>query len=160
LAVAIRLRLARSLKELYVCHWAGTDADGAEDIQSLSGCSRLERLFFFRTGGSGTRALTATEIAKLLVGNRTLSQLTFDCYETSEETSPLSALVDAVRSNPHSALTDLDVLAGVSNDADAVALISLIELPRIRRLDLNLSSAQAGYDPVHPQRAAGLLAVC
>jgi hypothetical protein len=153
LAAAIRLRLARSLSELYICDWAGTDADGAEVIRSLSECSRLECLYFFRPGGSGTGVLTATEIAKLLVGNTTLTRLTFDCCEEGSKASPLSALVDAVRSNPLSALTDLGASRCLANDTGAVALASLIELPRIHTLFLKLSNAQATVRFATLQRA-------
>jgi hypothetical protein len=139
----LRLRLAHSLRELYVYSWTGTDADVAEVVRALKGASRLESLRLFPPGDSGTGALTATEISKLLVDNSTLTRLTFGGNESKSETSPLSALVDAVRSNPHSALTDLDVSRCVANDTGAVALVSLIELPRIRTLKLTPRNAQA-----------------
>jgi hypothetical protein len=96
--------------------------------------------------------LTTEEIVKLLAGNHTLTRLTFCCDERKLETSLLSALVDAVRSNPHSSLTDLDASLCTPNEEGGAALVSLIALPRIEQLDLSLQRTGGSTAPL-PARA-------
>jgi hypothetical protein len=150
-AQALRMRLAQSLAELQVRQWIGSDAEGAEIIRALNGASRLQSLQFIDLDDDPGGA-TATEVAKLLVGNNILTALRLKCDESKLATSPLFTLADAVRSNPRSALTRLDADNCTPNEEGGAALVSLIALPRIDQLDLSLSGAQAAV-----RRSAALL---
>jgi hypothetical protein len=148
LAMALGMRLAHSLTSLQIRNWKGSDEGGAEVIRSLSAASRLQSLYF--TSDVPHTERPVHELVKWLKNNCTLTELKFNCDETKAETSPssLAALVDAVRSNPHSALTDLNTGYCLSTTEGAAALVSLIELPRIQFLTVSLSDSQAAvpYD--------------
>jgi hypothetical protein len=113
-----------------------------EVIRSLSAVTHLQTLSLY---GVRDAHESIRELAKWLKNNCTLTELMLDCDEAKAKASPspLAALVEAVRSNPHSALTELDARHCAPAAEGAAALISLIELPRIDVLE---AQAAVPYD--------------
>jgi hypothetical protein len=66
----------------------------------------------FAASDEHTGPQTLSALVELLTGNETLTALSADCDETAASTAvpPFASLAQAIRSNPRSALTTLNLL--------------------------------------------------
>jgi hypothetical protein len=144
LATALLL-LSRSLTELHLMDCIGSDANAAEVVTALSATRKLTILAVHSIGEGApaptASSLTAAALADVLRANDSLTSLMADFSDDtasasvsgdSKSPSCVVPLVEALRANPRSALTHLDLSRGSKlNPRSAAAVPSLVDCPSL-----------------------------
>jgi hypothetical protein len=150
---AIRQRLIHSLRSLVIENTAAEAAEFDAIAGALDGSRCLETLCLNANRDRQDRDpidYPVDAVTWLMTGNTSITSLKVWGSDDTQP-SPLTGLVDAILSNPRSALTDLTVCNSCISPTGSLALARLVTAPLLRDLSFRIDDAAvmavAGYLP-------------